>query len=199
MCVSFYFFSFSQLLAHPVIWKNGTVFTSKVSSTLNEIRSHYSFTRYWAAGMHAIEYKDTYYGMIQNNFLVHRWNELGSQTNVYAFTGFGRNVHVTSDFVLHLGIQADWENRERYAHFSVDSFFNEASFYHINARLGAAPYVGKYEDIHTWLILQFDGVIDSASHTFSITPIVRLFKGQLLVEIGSNFGGRYFFKSMVHF
>ena len=52
-------------------------------------------------------------------------------------------------------------------------------------QIGVAPYIGEYGDLHTWLMLEIDHR-PSDPDSITATPLVRFFKGPLLVEAGYN-------------
>lgn len=57
-----------------------------------------------------------------------------------------------------------------------------------SARVGLAPYVAEFGALHTWLMLQVDqrpqALIDEGMEEFTVTPLLRFFKGPVLIEIG---------------
>ena len=65
-------------------------------------------------------------------------------------------------------------------------------FYTQSARVGVAPYIGNYGDLHTWLMLQIEHSPESEDH-YTVTPMVRLFKDVHLFEAGMNTRGEVLF------
>ena len=196
---------FSHVLyAHPVIWKGGTVISSKISSSFNDIKSHYSISNKWAVGIHGIQFKSgKKYFMIQNNNLLNRWNSRGSQGNIYVFTGVGLMASKSNaksiDNLVHFGIQADWETQNIYTQLNIHSYLKQAPLLFISGRVGIVPYVGSYDDLHTWLILQIDQR-SSRSHSVSTAmPVIRLFKDNYLFEFGGDLKKNYLLTAMLHF
>ena len=187
-----------EVVAHPVIWKNGIVMSTTVTSSTNELKTHYSMTHKWALGLHGISFDEDAYGMIQNNILLKRWNAEGAQGNLYVFSGVGASITQHKESIIHLGAQADWETRFIYTHFNVDSYFKKKPIYLMRARVGVAPYLAEYDGIHTWLILQGDGKGLGDDIYTTITPVLRIFRNNILVEVGSNFVDRYLMTFMVH-
>ena len=49
-------------------------------------------------------------------------------------------------------------------------------------QLGVAPYLGEYGDLHTWLMLKSKK--DSHLEGWSTYPVLKFFKGNLLLEVG---------------
>lgn len=183
--------------SHPVIWKDGVVATTKFTDTMSDYRSHYSFTHKWAAGIHNLRVGQRNYSMLQNNYLFNRWNQPGSQGNLYFFSGLGSKIG-SSDKIGHFGIQADWETRLLYTQLSYDGYFTNDSFHKINARFGISPYLAEYTYLHSWIILQLDSNLNSVSTTTTLMPVLRLFKDNYLVEFGSNFSSTYLVTLMLH-
>ena len=60
---------------------------------------------------------------------------------------------------------------------SIDTFFLQ------KARIGFAPYVGDYGDFHTWVMLQVESMTKTKNKII-YTPMLRMFKGDLLAEVG---------------
>ena len=51
------------------------------------------------------------------------------------------------------------------------------------ARIGYAPYTGEYGDLHTWIMFQVQHM-PNKKNTFVYTPMLRMFKGDYLAEVG---------------
>lgn len=125
----------------------------------------------------------------QLNYLIKRWNTPTSQANLYIKSGVGVIYDDgETDAAVFTGLAADWETRRWFTSYENRAFKggNINSFVNHKARVGVAPYLGDTGDIHTWLMLQADydaGEDDS----FSITPLVRFFKGPAMLEAGYNF------------
>ena len=58
-------------------------------------------------------------------------------------------------------------------------------FFHQKFKIGIAPYLGNYGDLHTWAMIQFDHTPGS-NYIYSVTPMLRFFKDTTLFEIGMN-------------
>ena len=80
----------------------------------------------------------------------------------------------------------------------MDGFFTKDTYYLVSARLGIAPYIGDYNDIHTWLILQLNDYIKNNSHKLYALPVIRLFKNNFMIELGSNFNENHLINIMLH-
>ena len=113
------------------------------------------------------------------------------------FSGIGTNLTNTST-IGHIGFQTDWESQQLYTQANIDAYFTNDTYYIISTRIGIAPYIGNYKDIHTWLILQLNDYIKNNVHQISVLPVIRLFKHNFLVEFGSNFDSNYLINVMIH-
>ena len=185
------------LFAHPVTWGGGWVSTTQLTPSKKHIQVHHSLTHQWSMGMHAVQFTNQTYGMLQINRLINRCNGEGSQGNIYVLTGAGTSGQ--SDPIGHIGLQTDWETRRIYTYLRIDYFSKSNPFTQMNVRLGMAPYLANYTEINTWVILQAtQESTPYASETY-IIPMVRLFKQNVLLEIGSDFSDRYLFTAMIHF
>jgi hypothetical protein len=120
------------------------------------------------------------------NRLLQRWNAPDSQGNLYLLTGLGEARHGNdADPAATLGLEGDWETRRIY--FSYENRLIcagdiEQSLSH-KARTGFAPYVGGYDDIHTWLMLQVE-YQPTLRENVTVTPFVRVFTQETLGELG---------------
>lgn len=126
------------------------------------------------------------------NYLVHRWNNPESQANIYwqatvgaAYSDY-RQYDEKTDFAATTGISADWENRRFFTSYE-NKAMNMGAFgksIEHKARVGIAPYIGDYGDLHTWFMVQGDLKPSNKQDEVTITPLVRFFKGDYLLELG---------------
>ena len=79
----------------------------------------------------------------------------------------------------------DWEDRKFFLGYENRINYNPTidRFFLQKARIGFAPYVGKYGDLHSWLMLQIDHM-PKAENKIVYSPILRMFKGDYLAELG---------------
>ena len=123
------------------------------------------------------------------------------QRNLYLKSGAGIAYEDgESEAVIYGGISTDWENRRFYLSYS-NEFLSAGDIYTKNAhtaRVGIAPYKGDSGDLHTWLMLQAD-YDPQRDNEISVTPLVRLFKGTTLGELGANLDGGVYFHLMKTF
>lgn len=189
--------------ARPITYPGGWSFMSMNDSDMNALHLFYSPTAEYSIGINHEYMRDsgTHMDVGQINYLVKRWNKANSQANLYLNAGAGiANKSGEFNPALYTGMTADWENRRLLTAYENRFLWADDAdeFVKHKARVGVAPYKGDYGDIHTWLMLQADydaGKDDS----FSVTPLVRVFKGTTLLEAGYNLDGGILFNAMLTF
>ena len=187
-------------MAHPVIWSGGRVVNVTTTPKLTELKFHYTLSRNAAVGGHVLDFTSgPTLAMAQFNRLIRRWNADASQGNLYGFFGFGSTIAGEESGVVHLGAQADWETRRVYTYFGYDGFFMREPQQVVKARVGVAPLSANYLAIQPWVLLQVSSIIDGDRHHLTVLPVLRLYKGNVLIELGSNFRDNGLVTAMVHF
>jgi len=157
----------------------------------NSIHLHYTPSVDYSVGWRH-EYlrgSEAHLDAAQLNYLVKRWNMPAAQANIYLKSGagiaYGDDETSPAAFT---GIATDWENRRFFVSYENKFFWADEidKFAKHSARVGVAPYVGDYGDLHTWLMLQADYDAGENEDEFTTTPLVRFFKGPDLLEAGYN-------------
>lgn len=176
--------------ARPVSYPGGWTVMVMNDIDHNSTHIHLSPTHQYSIGWRHEYFREekAHADMAQINYLLKRWNAPKEQANIYIKSGAGIAYEDNeTEAALFTGLAADWETRRYFA--SYDTQFLKAgditSYAKHKARVGIAPYEGDFGDLHTWLMLQGDydaGKQDS----FSLTPLVRFFKGTTLLEAGYN-------------
>jgi hypothetical protein len=193
----------ASAFARPVSYPDGWMYM-----TMNDHMSYsnmlsYSPTAYDAIGIRSDymrEDKDWLHTATYNH-LLKRWNASDSQGNLFLLTGLGAAQHGDAvDPAATLGFEADWETRRIY--FSYENRYIyagdiERSIWQ-KARTGIAPYIGGYDDIHTWLMVEVDHH-PSLRDNVVVTPFVRLFNQQALGELGISNKGDVMFNATLQF
>ncbi len=169
---------------------------------------HYSPTAKYSLGYKGEYWRDGEYSIqaVQMNNLLKRWNNPDSQANLYIKSGIGVAYsdkgafdHET-DLAAFTGVATDWENRRFFI--SYENRYTDAGkiddFFMQSARVGVAPYIGEYGDLHTWLMVQVDHKPEARDHV-TITPMVRLFKDVHLAEFGMNNKGEVLFNYVIRY
>lgn len=174
--------------AKPIPYTDGWMVMQENNTKENLFHAVYGLTPSWSAGISDEWFKDKNYWLhsVQGNYLAYRDNEPHAQTNVFLMSGAGAALKRDHAHPAGwAGMLADWETRRWYLSYDNNVTYAqtiETSFSQ-KARAGVAPYVGDYDDLHTWLMLQFEHY-PNTHHAFVVTPLIRLFKDNYLGEIG---------------
>ncbi len=175
--------------ARPVSYPDGWTLMQMNNGDFSSVHVHYSPTFQDSIGLYSERNwsEDWHFTGVQYNRLVKRWNEKDSQANLYFKTGVGQaDPFGDGDIELagFVGLGADWETRRWFTSYegrAYDLSFDQ-SVRHA-ARVGVAPYLGDYGDLHTWLMLQVENHPESETPT-TLTPLVRFFYDVQLLEFG---------------
>ena len=188
--------------ARPVSYPEGWTVMLNNDGDKNTAHVHYSPTAKTSIGYKFENWRDKemVLNAVQMNNLLKRWNKKNSQANAYLKSGVGVAYSDAGDFdgkiepAVFTGLALDWEDRRFFT--SYENRYTEAGeiddFYTQSARVGVAPYIGEYGDLHTWLMLQVEHTPE-AKDNFTVTPLVRLFKDVHLLEAGMNTRGEVLF------
>ncbi|MGE0754887.1 MAG: hypothetical protein AB7L92_06970 [Alphaproteobacteria bacterium] len=188
--------------ARPISYPGGWMLMQMNDGNMHSLEVDYSPTANYSVGYVAEYWRENDWQLhaVSLNNLIKRWNLPSSQANLYlksaagvAYSDFGAFDGKTEPAAF-TGISADWEDRRFFTMYEnhlvyagdIDKFFMQ------KARVGIAPYIGDYGDLHTWLMLQVEHNPEKADH-FTVTPLVRLFKGETLVEAGVSEDGDVLF------
>ena len=190
---------FSRPISYPKSW----TFIQKTNDISSNFILHYSFNVNNSLGF---VYKKLHKGIYNDalgfrwNYLFYRKNTKTSQWNTYLLNSL--TVDTDSDFssfIHEVSLQTDWESRRYLVAFKVSykSIENKEDFYKYSSRLGIAPYIGKYNDFHTWLMLETS--YENNNEKLVITPILRFFKYIYLFELGVDSNGKGVFNFIIRF
>lgn len=189
-------------LARPVSYKGGWVIQGKADIDSYWGLVHYTPERWFSVGSRTEVFKDGWmFTGSQLNVLAKRWNHEKWQANVYIKSGAGLAATTSrgdnkTDAVAFTGLAADWEDRRLFLGYTnrfmyaggIESFFNQ------KIRVGVAPYIGDYGDIHTWLMVDVRyQIMREKKNRFDVTPLVRFFKGPIMAEAGASVKGDVYF------
>jgi hypothetical protein len=183
--------------ARPISYKGGWMLMQEHDFSETKADAMYTFTGKDAVGIGYVNsHNDEFEGYFAHyNRLLQRWNFPDAQASIFLLTGVGV-VDEGSDQNLagSVGIEADAENRRFYTAYQneymkggdiVDEFTQKF-------RVGVAPYIGDYEDLHTWLILEVKHQPQEEDNVV-LQPMVRMFKGNYLWETGVSEHGDVLF------
>ncbi len=194
----------TDLFAHPVSFKDGYGIMPSYMNNRRETELNYSYSHSSAVGINYMymKYKDQdiQFVLPQFNHKFYRNNELGSQTNIYGSFGAGYSDYANRDNLAGmLAFQADHETRRVYTLLSGEHLQTDgANTERIRYRAGFAPYLANYEDLNTWIIAQVD-YTPQMENEFTVTPMIRLFYQNYLIEAGVSLRGDPFFAGIFHF
>lgn len=175
--------------ARPVSYPGGWTLMQRNNGDRSSIHAHYSPTASDSIGV-LIEKnwdEDVTFTGLQYNRLLKRFNGPSSQANIYAKFGVGQADPFGSAGAELAGFTefaADWETRRWFTEYRVRAtdFADNKSVHH-SARLGVAPYIGDYGDLHTWLMVEVQNHPDGDT-PITTTPLIRFFKGVQMIELG---------------
>lgn len=198
-----------QLQARPVSYPSGLTFMQMNDVNVSSAHIHYSPTAKYSIGFKAEDWQEDdwqFYG-IQLNNLLKRWNKKASQANIYLKTAIGVAYSDQVEFANEqegagfIALAADWEDRRFFASYENGYHYagDIAKFFHQQARIGVAPYIGDYGDLHSWLMLQISHNPTLQDEELNITPLVRVFKDVYLFETGMSLDGDFLFNTIIRF
>jgi hypothetical protein len=175
--------------AKPLSFVGGTMVMQENDETGHTLSLDYTFTPVTALGFYIKQEengKEILMLTPEFNTLLKRWNLPNGQGNIFNMTGAGlAHYRGNNQPCLWTAFLADYESRRWF--FSYEPRFVwdgdiEKSFWQ-RARIGIAPYLAKYKDLNTWLMLQVDHHPAKHDH-FVTTPLIRFFYKTYLFEVG---------------
>ena len=188
-------FYFSEIRSRPISYPGGWTIMHKNELQLHSINFHYSPSHKYSVGYISeyLDKKNYFFNGIKTNYLLKRINTNNSQSNIYLKNSLGTSYSNYKEFNEKLqfsytsGIALDWETR-RYFTMYENRYSDSGEIghlFHQKLKIGIAPYLGNYGDLHTWAMIQLDHTPNS-NYVYSITPMLRFFKDTTLFEIGIN-------------
>ncbi len=197
-----------QAEARPVSYPGGWNVMQMNDMDAHSFHLHYSPTAKHSLGYKAQYWRDEdwqFHGL-QWNYLVKRWNAPASQANFYLKSGAGlaysdyQSFDSKTEPAAFTGIALDWEDRRYFTSYENHLLYAGDIEKHFiqKARVGIAPYIGDYGDLHSWLMLQLDHN-PTAEDEWVLTPLVRLFKDEYLAEAGISNDGDVLFNWIIRF
>ena len=169
--------------SRPVSWAGGSTILYRTNSMMSSYTFHYSPTYKYSIGAEYVNdrYFNNHFINLRSTYLLDRHNTKISQRNIY-LTG-GISTKTNQDFSY--GIHGDWETRRLFSSFSlINKHTKEKDYTENEFQLGVAPYLGKYDDIHTWVMLKAKK--NTINNNWEIYPFIKLFQGDFLIEVGSK-------------
>ena len=169
--------------ARPISYSGGSTLMVLTDNMKDSVYYHYSPSYKYSVGIENINDKvfDDSYSYARFTYLLDRKNTEYSQRNLYFQSGIslkGLNNHF-------YGIHGDWETRRWFSGFGVKQVINKIKNYKEQYyQLGIAPYLGDYGDFHTWIMIKTKQ--NSLDNKWSTYPVLKFFKGNVLLEFGYN-------------
>jgi hypothetical protein len=190
--------------AKPISYVGGTMVMQENDETGNTLSLDYTLSPEHAVGFYVKKergLKDYTALGPQYNTLIRRWNLPDGQGNIFNMTGAGISAfHGEAHPSAWTGLLADYETRRVFISYEPRLMYAaniETAFWQ-RARVGFAPYVANYDDLHTWLMLQVDHH-PMKQDTFVTTPLVRFFYHTTLAEAGYSSNHHAMFNWILQF
>lgn len=204
--------------AHPVVFAGGTAVMIHQHADIAELEVVHSPSSRLGLGLSAQRSSRHSQLMFNSSLLGWRGNFPDFQSNFYIGAGLGQQWtrdkddsldHAAATFasknstLYQWRIGLDGEDREFYSNAMLmrtynqhDEFYDQGKF-----RLGYAPYKAQNDELTIWGIVEWVPQRLSSQNTVTheITPYVRLFYRNALVELGNSLGGKFSINYMFHF
>ena len=181
-------------LSRPVSYTGGYTIIGESDRQSSSVLFHYTPTYQSSVGPRLEFNRDDHFSLLSAHAtrLAKRWFGSDHQGNLYFFGGAGIASGIDGNsldnrFAAYGGVIADWETRSLFTSYRA-RYVNASHFgrqFMQVARFGFAPYEGDTGALHTWVMLEIDHR-PSDSDSITATPLLRLFKGPMLLEAGYN-------------
>jgi hypothetical protein len=165
--------------ARPISYSGGHTVMHFNDNMKESIYYHYSPSFKYSVGVEKFDDKifDRSDTNLRFTYLVNRKNTKNSQRNFY----FQSAVSTKNKNYIY-GVHGDWETRRYFIGFDYKEVKNIIDYKNKHIQLGFAPYLGTYGDLHTWLMLKTK---KNSLRKKQITyPVIKFFKGNVLLELG---------------
>lgn len=170
----------SASLARPISYVDGHTLMANFGPLEDSIYWHYTPNINYSVGLDYQRDKisNERFPSARFTYLINRKNTAQSQRNLYFKTGVGLN-NIDNHFY---SLAGDWETRRLFSSFSVKKSSGvDYDMLEQSVRVGIAPYLGDYGDLHTWLMIETKkDDLDDERITY---PVLRLFQGGAMLEV----------------
>ncbi|MGB1868179.1 MAG: hypothetical protein ACPHLL_02720 [Porticoccaceae bacterium] len=171
----------SASLSRPISYVGGHTLMANSGAKADNIYWHYTPNINYSLGVD--HQKDKISGeqfpSARLTYLLNRKNTATSQRNLYLKTGIGLNDPNNHFYAL----SGDWETRRVFVGFSAKQVSGRGyDLFEQSVKIGLAPYLGDYGDLHTWLMVESKK--DDLTNKRTTYPVLRFFKGGALIELG---------------
>jgi hypothetical protein len=191
--------------AHPVPYQGAIGVMTWNQPFMSDDWITYSFRRDMAFAARHMRFDmpegRTHYYAPQLDYLVKRWNLPNAQANIYAYGAYGAmNFQNKTTGAGLAGAEADAESRTLFASAKYEKMWARTGpdFYHVEARVGAAPYEAEFNEIAAWFMIQYQHH-PVLTRKDVVTPLIRLFYKSVLFEPGVSTQGDWMLNFMFHF
>ena len=167
--------------ARPISYSGGSTIMSFSDNIKDSLYYHYSPSYKYSVGIENIrdKYFDDNYSYVRFTYLLNRKNTENSQRNLYFQSGISSKGF--NEFFY--GMHGDWETRRLFVGFGLKETKRKIHDYSEQYyQIGVAPYLGDYGDLHTWIMIKAKE--NSLQNKWSTYPVLKFFKGNVLVEFG---------------
>ncbi len=193
--------------SHPTSFKGSVGVMGYHANLLTHNQLNYSFKHWYAMGVHHIRRPQlqsaNHATLLSSNFLVKRWNGSSYQANLYGVLGGGISELSGKSEGVGMGlVQFDIEDRKYYFLAKHMEMFNEneVELSQSVVRFGIAPYQGGFNDLHTWIIVEWQRNLFLGGRPIKdVTPFLRFFYQNILFEFGQSYRGVTRFNYISHF
>ena len=171
----------SQLEARPISYSGGSTLMMVSNEMQDSTYYHYSPTYKFSIGIQQVKdkYFNSDYSYLRLTYLINRKNTQHSQRNLYFQSGISSNG---MDHYFY-GTHGDWETRKLFLGFGYKNTETKRQDYSEQyLQVGVAPYIGEYGDLHTRLMLKSKK--NGLTGSWDTYPVLKLFKGNALIELG---------------
>ena len=204
-CFMWTAFGYNTGHSHPVTYEGGTAFS--MTSQPNNVTVNLNYTLHRNVAIEtsyirkAILGQQAEYGSLTLNTLVHRWNALNSQGNLYVIGGLGYGGATQSPGRVYVGgLQLDFETPQFYTAI-MSRYLHQDILSSVDGllRVGVAPYIADYEGLQSWLVLQLSYNGNLSRGDVKPVALLRMFFRTVLWELGSDINGQPWLQLMVHY
>ena len=185
LCVICFVCVVENAQARPISYGGGFTWMVMADQQRDSFYYHYSPSHRYSLGVEHIKDKlfDQTLACFRSTQLLNRKNTRRSQRNLYS--QFGLSSEGFDRYFV--GLRGDWETRRWFAAFDLKRRqVGVSRDWDQSYKLGVAPYLGDYGDLHTWCMVKVRKLF--LSEEWSFWPTIRLFKGDSLVEFGYDGG-----------
>lgn len=167
--------------ARPISYSGGSTIMSFSDNIKDSLYYHYSPSYKYSVGIENIrdKYFNDNYSYVRFTYLLNRKNTENSQRNLYLQSGISSEGFNKFFYGMH----GDWETRRLFVGFGLKETKMKIHDYSEQYyQIGIAPYLGDYGDLHTWIMIKAKE--NSLENKWSTYPVLKFFKGDVLVEFG---------------